>query len=388
MGIYVNSNPFSLICQEIYYERTRWNLEIYEYFWLLGDHLGSTSMVTDASGVMVSEVRYSAFGETRYQSGTLSTDYLYTGQRQEAEIGLYYYVARWYDPAIGRFIQADTLIPNVSFAQSWDRYAYTYNNPIKYNDPTGHCPWCIGAAIGGIVGGIVGAVTYIATNEVEHRTNTGLWTAVAGGAVGGALVGSGLGLIAGAAGTVSAASAGLTMATGTAAMEVASSTSVSVLIGAGSGAIGSGTAYMVANQNEFNTSDYTFTTLLGGASGAASGWIPKIDGITQFAQYSLHALNGAATSNAQYVWDASRDGTPITSDALILYGVLGGMTEGVFGSLIPDIDGAGSLSWLNIPKRAAYTTAAAGSINALSKALTTVGTSLVNDKITQKYFIE
>ena len=59
-------------------------------------------------GILVSEVRYSAFGEIRYQSGTMTTDYLYTGQRQEAEVGLYYYVARWYDPAIGRFVQADS----------------------------------------------------------------------------------------------------------------------------------------------------------------------------------------------------------------------------------------------------------------------------------------
>ena len=354
--------------------------------WLLGDHLGSTSMATGYYGdTILSEVRYSAFGEIRYDSGTMTTDYLYTGQREEAEIGLYYYVARWYDPAIGRFVQADSVVPNPGSAKSWDRYAYTYNNPIKYNDPTGHCPWCIGAAIGGAVGGIVGAVTYLATNDVEHRTDAGLWTAVAGGAVGGALVGSGLGLIAGAAGAVSSASAGLAVATGTAAMEMASSTSVSVLIGAGSGAIGSGTAYMAANQNDFNTSDYTFTTLLGGASGAVSGWIPKTDGITQF---GLHALNGAVTSNSQYVWDASRGGNPITDDALLMNGMLGGMTEAVFGSLIPEIDGAGSLSWLNIPKRAAFTTAVAGSINGLNKALTTVGTSLVNDEITQKYIIE
>jgi len=106
--------------------------------WLLGDHLGSTSMVTDASGVMVNEVRYSAFGETRYQNGTLTTDYLYTGQRQEMEIGLYYYVARWYDPAIGRFIQADSVVPDPTSALGFDRYAYVNNNPVKYTDPSGH----------------------------------------------------------------------------------------------------------------------------------------------------------------------------------------------------------------------------------------------------------
>ncbi len=108
--------------------------------WLLGNHLGSTSMATDDSGVLASEVRYSAFGEIRYDSGTMTTDYLYTGQREEAEIGLYYYVARWYDPAIGRFIQADSIVPNPGSAKGFDRYSYGYNNPLSFTDPSGHFP--------------------------------------------------------------------------------------------------------------------------------------------------------------------------------------------------------------------------------------------------------
>jgi RHS repeat-associated protein len=106
--------------------------------WLIGDHLGSTSMTADADGVVVSEVKYSAFGEIRYQDGVTPTDYLYTGQRQEAELGLYYYVARWYDPAIGRFIQADTIIPDPGSAKGYDRFGYVANNPLRYTDPTGH----------------------------------------------------------------------------------------------------------------------------------------------------------------------------------------------------------------------------------------------------------
>jgi RHS repeat-associated protein len=106
--------------------------------WLIGDPLSSTSMTADADGVVLSEVKYSAFGEIRDQSGATSTDYLYTGQRQEAELGLYYYVARWYDPAIGRFIQADTIIPDPASAKAYDRFAYVMNNPLRYTDPTGH----------------------------------------------------------------------------------------------------------------------------------------------------------------------------------------------------------------------------------------------------------
>jgi hypothetical protein len=54
------------------------------------------------------------------------------------DFGLMFYNARWYDPALGRFVQADTVIPGG--LQGLDRYAYVTNNPLKYVDPSGHCP--------------------------------------------------------------------------------------------------------------------------------------------------------------------------------------------------------------------------------------------------------
>ncbi|MFZ3080680.1 MAG: RHS repeat-associated core domain-containing protein [Bellilinea sp.] len=106
--------------------------------WLLSDHLGSTSVTANASGSLASSLRYTAFGEVRATSGTTSTDYRYTGQREESELGLYYYVARFYDPSIMQFNQPDSLIPDPYNPLDWDRYAYSRNNPIRYNDPTGH----------------------------------------------------------------------------------------------------------------------------------------------------------------------------------------------------------------------------------------------------------
>ncbi len=93
----------------------------------------------NAGSTWFSELRYSAFGETRYSSGITATDYRYTGQLQQADINLYYYNARYYDPALGRFVQSDTMVPEPGSIQSYDRYAYVINNPIKYNDPSGHC---------------------------------------------------------------------------------------------------------------------------------------------------------------------------------------------------------------------------------------------------------
>jgi RHS repeat-associated protein len=60
-------------------------------------------------------------------------------------LGLHFYGARWYDSLLGRFIQADTVVPLESQGvQAWDRYAYVNNNPVRYNDPTGHDVGCAG----------------------------------------------------------------------------------------------------------------------------------------------------------------------------------------------------------------------------------------------------
>jgi RHS repeat-associated protein len=106
--------------------------------YLLGDHLGSSSLTTDANGVKTASALYKAFGETRYTLGALGTDYKFTGQRLQAELGIYFYGARWYDGSLGRFTSPDTMIPSTQGVQAWDRYAYVNNNPVRYTDPTGH----------------------------------------------------------------------------------------------------------------------------------------------------------------------------------------------------------------------------------------------------------
>jgi RHS repeat-associated protein len=62
----------------------------------------------------------------------------FTGQELDEETGLYYFASRYYDPAIGRFISADSEIPSVTDGQAFNRYSYVRNNPILYTDPTGH----------------------------------------------------------------------------------------------------------------------------------------------------------------------------------------------------------------------------------------------------------
>ena len=115
-----------------------------QLYYLFSDHLGSTSVVADSNGGLVSEQLYYPWGETRYSSGSPPTHYQYTGQySHESDFGLYYYVARWYDPSLGRFGQADTIIPDPGNPIGWDRYSYVRNNPVNYTDPSGH--FCVGS---------------------------------------------------------------------------------------------------------------------------------------------------------------------------------------------------------------------------------------------------
>ena len=109
---------------------------------MLSDQLGSTSVTTDSSGQNPTTLEYDPWGGTRFASkdgngnDNTPTNYRYTGQRQEPSFGLYFYQARWYDPATGRFAQADSVVPNG--VQGYDRYAYVNNDPINATDPTGH----------------------------------------------------------------------------------------------------------------------------------------------------------------------------------------------------------------------------------------------------------
>ena len=116
--------------------------------YLLGDHLGSTAITTNSGGVRTAEIRYYPWGGVRYFSGTTPTSFRFTGQRWESSFNLYYYGARWYDSVTGRFIQADTDVPESRDSQVLDRYINAGNNPIKYTDKSGHC-WGIASGLRG-----------------------------------------------------------------------------------------------------------------------------------------------------------------------------------------------------------------------------------------------
>lgn len=115
------------------------------------DHLNSISVMTDGAGNVVagSQKSFGPFGSRRAATGwgasildsqTASAKLGFTGQYQIDEIEVVDMNARLYDPVLGRFMSADTLIPDTSDLQSLNRYSYVYNNPLRYIDPTGHEP--------------------------------------------------------------------------------------------------------------------------------------------------------------------------------------------------------------------------------------------------------
>jgi RHS repeat-associated protein len=138
---------------------------IVRYF--VTDHLGSTTKLINSNGTIYSnlELDYQSWGVDDLTPAGYATTFKYTGQRHAAgaqsgaEAGLYFYNARWrgaaaprsvpaaqrrgFDPEVGRFIQADTLIPEPGNPLAWDRYAYANNNPLYYTDPSGHSPACM-----------------------------------------------------------------------------------------------------------------------------------------------------------------------------------------------------------------------------------------------------
>lgn len=108
--------------------------------YLQGDHLGSVSLTIDHSGSTSLSQEFDPWGKVR--SGEISqTDRNFTGQYLD-DTGLLFYNARYYDPIIGRFIAADTIAPSRTNIETRNRYTYVLNNPLRFNDPSGHCaPW-------------------------------------------------------------------------------------------------------------------------------------------------------------------------------------------------------------------------------------------------------
>jgi RHS repeat-associated protein len=116
-------------------------------YYPLTDHLGNVAALSDADGNLVSGsvAHYDPFGSFAPTAPTTNpaiTNHGFTGHRHNNtgsnDLGLIYMNARYYLPEVGRFISPDSLVPDPQNPQSFNRYVYAANNPVKYSDPTGH----------------------------------------------------------------------------------------------------------------------------------------------------------------------------------------------------------------------------------------------------------
>ena len=102
------------------------------------DHLSSGNVDTDELGDVVEYVNYEPYGSVNEQEGSNDNDYKFTGKELDSETDLYYYEARYYDHKIGRFVSVDNWGGDLKNPQTLNKYSYTLNNPLKYNDPSGN----------------------------------------------------------------------------------------------------------------------------------------------------------------------------------------------------------------------------------------------------------
>ena len=161
-------------------------------FFYVTNQSGDITHILNSSGVSVIEYIYDAYGNilnvliaTGYTLVAARNPYTFKGYRYDSEINMYYLNSRYYNPEIGRFLNADGLLGEVGNVQSTNMYAYCANNPVMYSDITGYFPqwlkWTVGAGI--IVGLGVIALT--------------IGGPIVIGALIGALVGAGVGFISG-----------------------------------------------------------------------------------------------------------------------------------------------------------------------------------------------
>ena len=102
------------------------------------DGHGSVRLLTDAAGAVTDRYDYDAFGNIISQAGTTPNVYLYSGEQNDPNLGLYYLRARYLNQVAGRFWTMDSFEGDAESPVSLDKYAYVGNEPVLRLDPSGN----------------------------------------------------------------------------------------------------------------------------------------------------------------------------------------------------------------------------------------------------------
>ena len=148
-----------------------------EYFYLKNAQ-GDVTGLVDSTGAKVVAYTYGPWGEARGVSGTLASTLgamnplRYRGYVYDTDTGLYYVSSRYYDPEIGRWINADDAIAGVGGdIRGYNLFAYCMNDPVNMSDHTGHWPQWIKNAANAVVNAVKKAVTVVA-NTVKSAVSS------------------------------------------------------------------------------------------------------------------------------------------------------------------------------------------------------------------------
>ena len=110
--------------------------------------------LVDGTGATVAAYEYDPFGNILSATGEMAeiNPLRYRGYYYDAELEMYYLQSRYYDPMVGRFINADDIsqLGADGTALGYNLFAYCANNPINYKDPFGYGP--VGTIVGALLG--------------------------------------------------------------------------------------------------------------------------------------------------------------------------------------------------------------------------------------------
>ena len=111
---------------------------------------GDIVAIYNTSGTAVATYKYDAWGNVISATGTMASvnPFRYRGYYYDTETGFYYVSSRYYDPEVGRYLNADSVMAGVGGSvQGYNLFAYCFNNPVNMSDSSGHWPqWIKDAA--------------------------------------------------------------------------------------------------------------------------------------------------------------------------------------------------------------------------------------------------
>jgi RHS repeat-associated protein len=208
------------------------------YAFFLNNQLESTVVVTDESGEVTANVSYYPDGgiDQAHSSGTDNFRPKFIGREWDPAIALYHLGARYYSPAVGRFISPDPA------GQFTSPYVYAGNSPVSAIDPDGEFAFVVALIIGAVVGAYFGGATVnhdlnpLHWNWRSGKTYAGLFGGVAIGSVGAAAGGLAVeaGAALGASGGIAAEAAGVAVGIGGQALVGAGENAAFTALGGGS----------------------------------------------------------------------------------------------------------------------------------------------------------